>query len=72
MKKPREYRIRVDGRLKPNEREWRALKKELRHLLISQGFGLCSRGPMTFAMLSALYGNRFTRKMWSKEWQEAK
>lgn len=62
-------RITVRGRLKPNKKEFEWLHHELYNILV-QRFGLCSRGPMIFAMLSALYGVRYTRLMWSLGWKK--
>lgn len=57
-------KVTVHGRLKPNKKEFIWLQKKLHELLV-QRFGICSRGQMAFAMLSSLYGYRYTRLMWN-------
>ena len=52
------------------EKQYFEIKPKLRDVLISSNFGLCERGPIIFDMLSVIYGKKFAKKMWSKEWKQ--
>ncbi len=46
------------------------MHKKIRDFLINNGFGLCSRGPITFDWLAILYGKQRVKKYWHKKWKE--
>lgn len=57
--------------LPQNKVAWKAMKAKIRNSLIELGYGLCSRGSLTYEMLCSVFGKRFTKKMWSESYEEA-
>lgn len=57
--------------LRPDKLAWKAMKYRIRNSLIELGYGLCSTGPLTYEMLCSVFGERFTKKMWRENCDEA-